>query len=141
MIDVSRKINRKVPGESETFVFEPYAHDSDLVPRISESSTDTNCGIPTILSPEFLSRMHTEKLEKWVRTAQNSKILQLTRFANTIIRHWDGIPNMARFRLSVVILEGTNGYIKNMRRSAFASSDFEFFGHTHNNAKRKRDTS
>lgn len=85
----------------------------------------------------------TEKLDEWVRTAQNSKIAQLTRFSKTILNHWDGIINMAKFGLSTGILEGTNCYIKNMRRSAFGYSDFDFFGlliweHTHNSAARKK---
>ncbi len=84
-----------------------------------------------------------EKLEAWVKTAQNSKINQLTRFANTILRHWDGIKNMAKHGLSTGILEGTNCYIKNMRRSAFGYSDFDFFGlliweHTHKKAAYKK---
>ncbi len=85
----------------------------------------------------------TEKLNEWVKTARNPKITQLTRFSNTIINRWDGILNMASFGLSTGILEGTNCYIKNMRRSAFGYSDFDFFGlliweHTHKSALRKK---
>lgn len=85
----------------------------------------------------------TARLEDWVKTAKNSKISQLTRFANTILRHWEGIRNMAKHGLSTGILEGTNCYIKNMRRSAFGYSDFDFFGlliweHTHMSAAHKK---
>jgi len=84
-----------------------------------------------------------EKLDEWVKAARNSKITQLTRFSNTIINRWDGILNMAKFGLSTGVLEGTNCYIKNMRRSAFGYSDFDFFGlliweHTHKSASRKK---
>ena len=86
------------------------------------------------------------KLEEWVRTAQKSKVKQLSLFAKTVLNHWDGIKNMAKHGLSNGVLEGTNGYIKNMRRSAFGYSDFDFFGlliweHTHNKASRKKETS
>ncbi len=75
------------------------------------------------------------RLNEWVKTANN----QLTLFSKTILSHWDGILNMARFGLSTGILEGANCYIKNMRRSAFGYSDFDFFGllvweHAHNSA-------
>ena len=86
------------------------------------------------------------KIEEWVGTAQKSKVKQLSLFAKTILNHCDGIINMAKHGLSNGILEGTNGYIKNMRRSAFGYSDFDFFGlliweHTHNKASHKKDTS
>lgn len=86
------------------------------------------------------------RLEEWVATARNAGISQLTRFAGTIERHWDGIVNMAKYGLSTGILEGTNCYIKNMRRSAFGYSDFDFFGlliweHTHNKAIRRKEDS
>jgi transposase len=85
----------------------------------------------------------TSSLEDWVKTAQNSKIAQLTRFANTILSHWEGIINMAKHGLSTGILEGTNCFIKNMRRSAFGYTDFDFFGlliweHTHLSAAHKK---
>lgn len=49
---------------------------------------------------------------------------------------------MARFGISSVIIEGVDGYIRNMRRSLFGFSDFDFFGlltqeHAHKKAKRK----
>ena len=49
---------------------------------------------------------------------------------------------MAKFGISGAILEGVDGYIRDMRRSPFGFSDFDFFGlltreHTHKKAKRK----
>ena len=85
----------------------------------------------------------TEKLNEWIKTARKTKITQLARFSNTIINRWDGILNMASFGLSTSILEGTNCYIKNMRRSAFGYSNFDFFGlliweYAHKSASRKK---
>lgn len=86
------------------------------------------------------------KLKEWVRIAQKSKIKQLTLFSKTILSRWNGIRNIAKYGLSNGILEGTNGYIKNMRRSAFGYSDFDFFGlliweHTHSKAVKKKESS
>lgn len=51
---------------------------------------------------------------------------------------------MAQYGINSGVLEGLNGYIKNMRRSSFGFSDFYFFTfliweHTHKKAKRKNE--
>lgn len=83
-----------------------------------------------------------EKLNAWLKTAENAKVAQITWFTKTIKNRWDGIVGMAKYGINSAILEGVNGYIKNMRRSSFGFSDFDFFGlliweHTHMKAKRK----
>lgn len=83
-----------------------------------------------------------DKLTSWLRTAENAKVSQITWFTKTIKNRWDGIVGMARYGINSAVLEGLNGYIKNMRRSSFGFSDFDFFGlliweHTHKKAERK----
>lgn len=83
-----------------------------------------------------------DKLNAWLKTARNAKVTQITCSTKTIENRWDGIVGMARSGTNSAILEGVDGYIKNMRRSSFGFSDFDFFGlltreHTHKKAKRK----
>lgn len=83
-----------------------------------------------------------DKPNAWLKTTGNAKVTQITCATKTIENRWDGIVGMARFGISSVIIEGVDGYIKNMRRSLFGFSDFDFFGlltqeHTHKKAKRK----
>ena len=83
-----------------------------------------------------------DKPNAWLKTTGNAKVIQITCTTKTIENRWDGIVGMARFGISGAILEGVDGYIRNMRRSPFGFSDFDFFGlltreHAHRKAKRK----
>lgn len=83
-----------------------------------------------------------DKPNAWLKTARNAKVTQINCSTKTIENRWDGIVGMARFGISSAILEGIDGYIKNMRRSPFGFSDFDFFRlltqeHAHRKAKRK----
>ena len=83
-----------------------------------------------------------DKPNAWLKTTGNAKVTQITCSTKTIENRWDGIVAMARFGINSVTLEGIDGYIRNMRRSPFGFSDFDFFRlltreHTHKKAKRK----
>lgn len=83
-----------------------------------------------------------DKSNAWLRTARNAKVTQIACFTKTIENRWDGIVGMARFGIGGAILEGIDGYIRNMRRSLFGFLDFDFFRlltqeHAHKKAKRK----
>lgn len=81
-----------------------------------------------------------DKPNAWLKTTGNAKVIQITCATKTIENRWDGIAGMARFGISSVIIEGVDGHVRNMRRSPFGFSDFDFFGlltrrHTHKKAK------
>ena len=81
-----------------------------------------------------------DKPNAWLKTAGNAKVTQITCSTKTIENRWDGIVGMAKFGISSVIIEGVDGYVRNMKRSPFGFSDFDFFGlltreHTHKKAK------
>lgn len=81
-----------------------------------------------------------DKPNAWLKTARNAKVTRINCSTKTIENRWDGIVGMARFGINSVTLEGVDGYIKNMKRSPFGFSDFDFFGlltreHTHKKAK------
>ena len=83
-----------------------------------------------------------DKPNAWLKTTGNAKVTWITCATKTIENRWDGIVGMARFGINSVPLEGVDGYIRNMRRSLFGFSDFDFFGlltqkHAHKKAKRK----
>lgn len=83
-----------------------------------------------------------DKPNAWLKTARNAKVTQINCSTKTIENRWDGIVGMARFGINSVTLEGVDGYIRNMRRSPFSFSDFDFFRlltqeHAHRKAKRK----
>ena len=83
-----------------------------------------------------------DKPNACLKTARNAKVTQITCSTKTIENRWDGIVGMARFGISGAILEGVDGHVRNMKRSPFCFSDFDFFGlltreHTHKKAKRK----
>ena len=83
-----------------------------------------------------------DKPNAWLKTTGNAKVIQITCTTKTIENRWDGIVGMARFGINSVIIKGVDGYIRNMRRSPFGFSDFDFFGlltreHAHRKAKRK----
>ena len=81
-----------------------------------------------------------DKPNAWLKTARNAKVTRITCATKTIENRWSGIVAMARFGINSVTLEGIDGYIKNMKRSLFGFSDFDFFGllireHTRKKAK------
>lgn len=81
-----------------------------------------------------------DKPNAWLKTTGNAKVTRINCSTKTIENRWEGIVGMARFGINSVTLEGVDGYIRNMRRSPFGFSDFDFFGlltreHTHKKAK------
>ena len=83
-----------------------------------------------------------DKPNAWLKTTGNAKVTQITCSTKTIENRWDGIAGMARSGTNSAILEGVDGHVRNMRRSPFGFSDFDFFGlltqeHAHRKAKRK----
>jgi transposase len=67
-------------------------------------------------------------LSSWIEMARGSGIGMLSKFANTLERHFDGILAYFDFdSLSTGPLEGTNNKIKTMQRKAYGFRDVEFF--------------
>ena len=69
------------------------------------------------------------KLEDWSKVYSSVGISQLTRFTKTISNRMDGIVSRATFRISSGKIEGVNGFIKALRRSAFGYQDFDYFAY------------
>ena len=63
----------------------------------------------------------------WIEEAKSLKISQLTRFANSMKKRLDGIVSKAKFNIASGKMEGVNGFIKSLRRSAFGYQDFDYF--------------
>jgi transposase len=68
-----------------------------------------------------------EKLTTWVKLYSSVGISQLTRFTRTVTNRMDGIVSRALAPISSGKIEGVNGFIKAMRRSAFGYQDFDYF--------------
>lgn len=68
-----------------------------------------------------------EQLEQWVKLYRSVGISQLTRFTRTITNRMEGIVSRATAPISSGRIEGVNGFIKAMRRSAFGYQDFDYF--------------
>ena len=79
--------------------------------------------ILSIGNPQLMRR----KLEDWSKVYSSVGISQLTRFTKTISNRMDGIVSRATFRISSGKIEGVNGFIKALRRSAFGYQDFRLF--------------
>ena len=83
-----------------------------------------------------------KRLTEWIALYSKAGITQLTKFTSTMVNRFDGIVSKARFHLSSGILEGTNAFIKNLRRSSFGLVDFDYFAYliwerTHGPNKRR----
>lgn len=68
-----------------------------------------------------------EKLIEWCRVFSSVGVSQLTKFTKTIMRRIDGIVSRADYPISSGKIEGVNGFIKGLRRSAFGYQDFDYF--------------
>lgn len=67
------------------------------------------------------------KLEEWMAKYSAAGVSQITRFASTIRNRMDGIVTRADSPISSGRIEGVNGFIKGLRRSAFGYQDFDYF--------------
>lgn len=63
----------------------------------------------------------------WVMRAWASGIRMLSKFADTLMAHRDGILAYYDFPISTGPLEGTNNKIKTMKRQAYGFRDMDFF--------------
>jgi hypothetical protein len=68
-----------------------------------------------------------DQLQTWVKLYSSVGISQLTRFTKTITKRMEGIVTRALAPISSGRIEGVNGFIKAMRRSAFGYQDFDYF--------------
>lgn len=68
-----------------------------------------------------------DQLQTWVKLYSSVGISQLTRFTRTITNRMEGIVARALAPISSGRIEGVNGFIKAMRRSAFGYQDFDYF--------------
>ena len=66
-------------------------------------------------------------LDDWIEQAEQAKIRQITKFANTIKAHRRGILAWYKYNISTAKLEGINNKIKTMKRQAYGYRDQKFF--------------
>jgi transposase len=66
-------------------------------------------------------------LNDWCRRARASGIAMLEQFAETLLKHRDGILNYYKYPISTGPLEGTNNKIQTMKRMAYGFRDIEFY--------------
>lgn len=73
------------------------------------------------------SELMREKLEEWISKYSAVGVAQLTKFTSTIRNRMEGIVSKANSHISSGRIEGVNGFVKNLRRSAFGYQDFDYF--------------
>jgi len=74
------------------------------------------------------TRKEAEKfLKGWIKRAHATTIVQLRKFANTLLAHRTGILNWFDYRISTGPLEGFNNKIKVLKRKAYGYRDMEYF--------------
>lgn len=66
-------------------------------------------------------------LEQWIEEVKETKIPQLQKVADLMIRHKTGILNWYKCGISTGPLEGVNNKIKTMKRQAYGYRDLDFF--------------
>jgi len=66
-------------------------------------------------------------LEDWVGQAKASGIKILVKFADTLIKHKNGIFNYYDYKISSGPMEGMNNKIKVLKRKSYGFRDNEFF--------------
>jgi len=74
------------------------------------------------------TRKKAEKfLTSWAKRAWATTIVELRKFANTLLAHRTGILNWFEYRISTGPLEGFNNKIKVLKRKAYGYRDMEYF--------------
>lgn len=86
---------------------------------------------------DLSSREEAEKfLDQWSFDAVSSGVKKLSKLANTLRRHWTGLLNYFKHRITNAAAEGINNKIKTMKRQAYGFRDMEYFKlrlyHLHN---------
>ena len=66
-------------------------------------------------------------LDAWIAEASRYNITSLTSFAKTMKKRRNGIVTKAKCHLENGKIEGVNGFIKALRRTAFGLPDFDYF--------------
>jgi len=64
--------------------------------------------------------------EKWLEAAESSEVKMLSKFAQTLRNHREGILNYYDHRITTGALEGTNTKIRVMQRKAYGFRDEEY---------------
>jgi len=67
-----------------------------------------------------------EVFEKWLLAAESSGVKMLSKFAETLKQHQEGILNYYKHRITTGALEGTNAKIRVMQRKAYGYRDEEY---------------
>ena len=76
---------------------------------------------------EQMNRQEGEAVfEKWLLTAESSGVRMLSKFAQTLRNHREGILNYYEHRITTGALEGTNTKIRVMQRKAYGFRDEEY---------------
>jgi transposase len=74
------------------------------------------------------TRKKAEKfLNSWTKRAWATTIVELRKFAKTLLAHRSGILNWFDYRISTGPLEGFNNKIKVLKRKAYGYRDMEYF--------------
>lgn len=63
----------------------------------------------------------------WYNWAIRSRIDEIKEVAKTIKRHWDGIMEFIKSRISNGIVEGINSKIKTALKRAYGFKSFEYY--------------
>lgn len=63
----------------------------------------------------------------WIMDAVESGINELTKTGKTLLRHWQGLVNYFKHRITNGKTEGINNKIKTMKRQAYGFRDMEYF--------------
>lgn len=63
----------------------------------------------------------------WILDAVESGIHELSKAGRTLLRHWQGLTNYFKHRITNGKTEGVNNKIKTMKRQAYGFRDMEYF--------------
>lgn len=63
----------------------------------------------------------------WIMDAIESEIRELQKAGRTLLRHWEGLVNYFKHRITNAKTEGINNKIKTMKRQAYGFRDIEYF--------------
>ena len=63
----------------------------------------------------------------WIIDAIETGISELTKAGRTLLRHWEGLTNYFKHKITNGKTEGVNNKIKTMKRQAYEFRDMEYF--------------
>ena len=107
-------------------------HKMEKLDQILEMNAEL--GIAYFLSEQFTQAYEVtdqhileQGMKDWCRIADNSGILEIIHFKETIVSRMDGILAHAKHHITSGKMEGFNNMIKTIRRKSFGYNDTEYF--------------